>query len=81
MTLGSKLANAAVAAAGTGHISYHDYRRTFSTQLEEMGVPSRVLMLTEGHYDKGIEAHYQQATKRPLDEQLEAYQKWEQFLE
>ena len=80
VTLGSKLAKAAVAAAGTGHISFHDYRRTFSTQLEEMGVPSRVLKLTEGHYDKGIEAHYQQATKRPLDEQLEAYQKWEQFL-
>lgn len=80
VTLGSKLAKAAVAAAGTPHISLHDYRRTCSTQLEEMGVPSRVISLTEGHYDRGIEAHYQQATVRPLDEQLDAYRKWEAFL-
>jgi hypothetical protein len=48
--------------------------------VTDVASAGRVLKLTEGHYDKGIEAHYQQATKRPLDEQLEAYQKWEQFL-
>jgi|GEM_PF-1619096 len=80
VSLSSKLQAAAVEAAGTPYISCHDYRRTFSTQLEEMGVPSRVISLTEGHYDRGIEAHYQQATVRPLDEQLDAYRKWEQFL-
>jgi integrase len=80
VSLSSKLQGAAVEAAGTPYISCHDYRRTFSTQLEEMAVPSRVISLTEGHYDRGIEAHYQQATVRPLDEQLEAYRKWEQFL-
>ena len=76
----SKITNYVAAEAGCEHISYHDYRRTFSTGLEELGVPHRVIKLTEGHYDRGIEAHYQQATVRPLDEQLAAYRKWEALL-
>lgn len=66
--------------AGTSYISTHDYRRTISTQLEEMGVPARVLSLIKGQYDVDVTAHYNQAEIRPRDEQLEAYQKWEQFL-
>jgi len=76
----SKITKYVAAEAGCEHISYHDYRRTFSTGLEELGVPHRVIKLTEGHYDRGIEAHYQQATVRPLDEQLAAYRKWEALL-
>ena len=70
-----------ISAAGTDYISTHDYRRTVTTGLEEMGVPARVLQLTKGHYDKGIEAHYAQAEKRPREEQMSAYLKWENFLE
>ena len=66
--------------AGTSYISTHDYRRTISTRLEEMGTPARVLSLIKGHYDFGIAVHYDQAEKRPRDEQLEAYKRWQDFL-
>ena len=76
----SKLHRAICDAAGTDYISTHDYRRTCTTALQELGVPERVWKLMEGHYDKGVEAHYAQAERRPRDEQLAAYRKWEAFL-
>ena len=78
--IGSKIVKAMVAAAKVQHISLHDFRRTISTGMEELGVPYRVISLTAGHYDAGIEAHYQQAEKRPFDEMLMAYEKWEQYI-
>jgi len=66
--------------AGTSYISTHDYRRTISTQLEEMGTPARILSLIKGHHNAGIAAHYDQAEKRPQQEQLEAYERWQNFL-
>ncbi len=76
----SKLHRAICAAAGTEYIATHDYRRTCTTALQELGVPERVWKLMEGHYDPGVEAHYAQAERRPRDEQLAAYRKWEAFL-
>ncbi|NDB67507.1 MAG: DUF4102 domain-containing protein [Methylocystaceae bacterium] len=78
--IGSKIVRAMVAAANIQHISLHDFRRTISTGMEELGVPYRVISLSAGHYDAGIEAHYQQAEKRPFDEMLFAYLKWEQYI-
>ena len=80
MLASTKLHRAICEEAGTDYISTHDYRRTITTGLEELGVPARVLKLIKGHYDKGIEEHYAQAEKRPRDEQLVAYQKWEEFI-
>ena len=80
MLASTKLHRAICQEAGTDYISTHDYRRTITTGLEELGVPARVLKLIKGHYDKGIEEHYAQAEKRPRDEQLVAYQKWEEFI-
>ena len=76
----SKITNYVAAEAGCEHISYHDYRRTFSTRLQELDVPVHVISLTEGHFDRGIEAHYQQGKQKPLDDQLAAYRKWEALL-
>lgn len=77
--IGSKIIKAMVTAAEVQHVSLHDFRRTISTGMEELGVPYRVISLTAGHYDAGIEAHYQQAEKRPLDEMLSAYVRWELY--
>lgn len=62
-------------------ISTHDYRRTISSAMEDMGIPARVISLTEGHFDQGIEVHYQQGGVRKLDDMLEAYVAWQAFLE
>jgi integrase len=78
--LGSKFNAALIAAAGINHISFHDIRRTVSTGMEELRIPHRVISLTAGHYDRGIEAHYQQAEKAPLDDMRDAYLEWENFV-
>jgi len=80
VTFGTKIKKHLTAESKCPYISYHDYRRTFSTKLQELYVDPRVISLTEGHYDRGIEAHYQQGKQKPLDEQLDAYLKWEKLL-
>ena len=75
-----KLHRAICERARTDYISTHDYRRTITTGLEEAGVPHRVLALIKGHYERGVEEHYAQAEKRPRDEQIDAYRKWESLL-
>jgi integrase len=80
ITLSHKFNERMIKAAGVPYISYHDIRRTISTGMEEIGIRHHVITLTEGHFDKGIEAHYQQAEKRPHDDMLDAYQRWEKTL-
>jgi integrase len=80
VTFGTKIKKHLTAESKCEEISYHDYRRTFSTKLQELDVHPRVISLTEGHFDRGIEAYYQQATVKPLDEQLDAYRKWKALL-
>lgn len=80
VTTDAKLKRAIAARAKTEAISTHDFRRTMTTALQELGVPERVYKMMEGHYDQGVEAHYAQAERRPRDEQLAAYRKWEAFL-
>jgi hypothetical protein len=48
--------------------------------MEELGVPHRVISLTAGHFSAGIEEHYRQAERRPQEEMLNAYLRWEKFV-
>ncbi len=80
IALVSKMTKGIVAAADIPHISFHDIRRTISTGMEELGVPHRVISLTAGHFSAGIEEHYRQAERRPQDEMLNAYLRWEKFV-
>lgn len=80
VALGTKFNAKWIAEAGCQHISYHDLRRTVSTGMEELRIRRMVISLTAGHYDKGVEEHYQQAEKAPLDDMREAYLAWESFV-
>jgi integrase len=80
IALGSKIVNAFVAEADIPHISLHDFRRTISTGMDEhLGIPHRVITLTAGHFNAGIEEHYRQSERRPYDEQMDAYLRWEKY--
>ena len=79
IALGSEMNKEMVAAANIPHISFHDIRRTISTGMEELGVPHRVISLTPT-FCRRYRSTHRQAERRPQDEMLIAYLRWEKFV-
>ena len=61
------------------HFTLHDFRRTASTLLHEMGYPPHVIEKSLGHTVKGVAGIYNKAAY--LDERQSMLQQWADYLD